>query len=105
MAASENGTWKGFNAGMRAGKGSSFDGGHRVPMFIRWPNGELTGGRDVDTLCAHIDVLPTLAELCALEDVRASDQDGESLKSILYGDKRILTRQNPNGALSASRKC
>ena len=86
----KNGTWKGFNAGMRAGKGSNFDGGHRVPMFIRWPNGELTGGRDVDTLCAHIDVLPTLAELCALEDVRASDRDGESLKSILYGDKESL---------------
>ena len=91
----KNGTWKGFNAGMRAGKGSNFDGGHRVPMFIRWPNGELTGGRDVDTLCAHIDVLPTLAELCALEDVRASDRDGESLKSILYGDKESLRDRIP----------
>jgi arylsulfatase A-like enzyme len=86
----KTGTWKGFNAGMRAGKGSNFDGGHRVPMFIRWPNGKLTGGRDVNTLCAHIDILPTLVEFCNLEDVRASERDGESLKSILYGDQEAL---------------
>ncbi|MBA64120.1 MAG: N-acetylgalactosamine 6-sulfate sulfatase [Planctomycetaceae bacterium] len=86
----KNGTWKGYNAGMRAGKGSNYDGGHRVPMFIRWPDGKLTGGRDVDTLCAHIDVLPTLSELCGLEDERAEERDGESLKSVLYGDKNGL---------------
>ena len=62
-------------------------------MFIRWPNGELTGGQDVDTLCAHIDVFNVGRALC-LGRCRASDRDGESLKSILYGDK-ILLRQNP----------
>lgn len=86
----KNGSWKGYNAGMRAGKGSNYDGGHRVPMFIRWPDGKLTGGRDVDQLCAHIDVLPTLSELCGLEDARAAERDGDSLKSILYGDKEAL---------------
>ncbi|MHC4400700.1 MAG: arylsulfatase [Planctomycetota bacterium] len=52
------GTWQGFNAGMRAGKGSEYDGGHRVPFFIRWPAGKIGGGRDVGQLSAHVDVLP-----------------------------------------------
>src|SRR5690606_30892421 len=26
-----------YNAGMRGEKGSNYDGGHRVPCFIRWP--------------------------------------------------------------------
>jgi len=58
----------GFNAGMRGKKGSPYDGGHRVPLFIRWPEGGLVGGRDVDRLAAHLDVLPTLIELCGLRD-------------------------------------
>jgi len=59
-------------------------------MFIRWPDGKLTGGRDVDQLCAHIDVLPTLSELCSLKDARAVERDGESLKSVLYGDQQAM---------------
>ena len=54
-------------AGLRAGKGSAFDGGHRVPFFIRYPAAGIEGGRDVDVLAAHIDLLPTLAELCGAE--------------------------------------
>ena len=57
----------GFNAGMRGTKGSEYDGGHRVPFFIRWPKGGIGGGRDVKQITAHIDVLPTLASLCKLK--------------------------------------
>ncbi|MCP5116450.1 MAG: arylsulfatase, partial [bacterium] len=43
--------WRdGNNAGMRAGKGSNYDGGHRVPFFIRWPAGRIGGGRDIGRL-------------------------------------------------------
>ena len=77
----------GFNAGMRGKKSSIYDGGHRVPFFIHWPEGGLTGGKDIETLTAHIDVLPTLAELC---DVPVSEDfapDGISLKPLLEGKK------------------
>jgi hypothetical protein len=73
------GTWPGFNAGMRDGKGSEYDGGHRVPFFIRWPNGDIGGGRDVDQLSAHVDVLPTLVELAGLNIPASADLDGSSL--------------------------
>ena len=30
---------RGFNAGMRGKKSSVYDGGHRVPFFVHWPDG------------------------------------------------------------------
>ena len=76
---------KGFNAGMRGTKGSLYDGGHRVPCFIRWPKGGLVGPRDVDALAAHLDVLPTLIELCGLKRPEAAKFDGVSLAPLLLG--------------------
>ncbi len=81
------GRWSGFNAGMRAGKGSEYDGGHRVPFFIRWPAGGIGGGRDVDKLSAHVDVLPTLAELCGVKAPAGVRLDGASLAGLLKGER------------------
>ncbi|MXY70187.1 MAG: arylsulfatase [Acidobacteriia bacterium] len=78
----------GFNAGMRGRKSSAFDGGHRVPLFIRWPAGGLGRPRDVDGLAAHIDLLPTLMELCGLERRSGPPLDGQSLADTLRGNGR-----------------
>ncbi len=75
----------GFGAGMRGKKGSQYDGGHRVPCFIRWPDGGLGGGRDVNRLTAHIDLLPTLIELCGLTQPDGVTFDGVSLVPLLKG--------------------
>ncbi|HIF79584.1 MAG TPA: hypothetical protein EYQ05_03240 [Gammaproteobacteria bacterium] len=48
---------------MRGGKGSGYDGRHRVPFLVHWPKGGIAGGRDDDTLTTHIDVLPTPVDL------------------------------------------
>jgi arylsulfatase A-like enzyme len=77
---------QGFNAGMRGAKGSLFDGGHRVPCFIRWPGGGLEGGHDVDTLTAHVDLLPTLVEFCRLKEPGGFPLDGRSLAPLLRGE-------------------
>ncbi|MBC7363215.1 MAG: arylsulfatase [Candidatus Aminicenantes bacterium] len=76
---------EGFNAGMRANKGSVYEGGHRVPCFIRWPGGGISGGKDIRHLSAHIDLLPTLIELCGLRVPVRIDFDGESLVPLLKG--------------------
>ena len=76
---------RGYNAGMRGTKGSEYEGGHRVPFFIRWPSGNIGGGRDVPQLAAHIDVLPTLAELCSVDLPKGPDIDGTSLVPLLKG--------------------
>jgi len=52
-----------FNAGMKAGKGTTYQGGTRVPVFFRWPAGGIPAGAECDALSAHLDLFPTLAEL------------------------------------------
>jgi arylsulfatase A-like enzyme len=51
-----------YTAGYKTGKGSVYEGGTHVPAFWRW-QGVLGEGVDIGALCAHIDLLPTLAEL------------------------------------------
>ena len=74
-----------FNAGMRGKKNSEYDGGHRVPFFVKYPNGKLEAGKDVNNISAHIDVLPTLIELCGLELNKPIDFDGKSLMPLING--------------------
>lgn len=73
----------GYNAGMRGKKSSIYEGGHRVPFFIRWPRGGLIENRTVPHLAAHIDVLPTLAELCDLKLPDPYQPDGISFAKTL----------------------
>ena len=73
----------GFNAGMRGKKGSEYDGGHRVPFFLHWPEGGFDVGRDVEQVTANVDILPTLIELCALERPDGCEFDGRSLVPLL----------------------
>ncbi|HCC70130.1 MAG TPA: N-acetylgalactosamine-4-sulfatase [Bacteroidales bacterium] len=75
----------GFNAGMNGMKGTPYDGGHRVPCFIHWPAGGLAEGRDFDGLTAHIDILPSLIEMCGLERINGPEVDGISLWKYLTG--------------------
>ncbi|WPJ96233.1 arylsulfatase [Coraliomargarita algicola] len=87
----DNGTAGGnkiYDAGLKGSKGSEYEGGHRVPFFIRWPNGQLTGGKDIDHLLAHYDVLPTFVDLLGLEFEPAKPLDGMSFKPL-------LTESNP----------
>ncbi len=82
----DNGTAQGekvFNAGMRGKKGSPYDGGHRVPCFMYWPGGGLDKPVVVDRLTAHLDLLPTLTDLCGLKLPRPIRFDGASLKPLL----------------------
>ncbi len=63
----KNGNVTGFNSGMRGTKGSEYEGGHRVPFFIHWKDGNISVAKDINQLTAQIDILPTLAELCDLK--------------------------------------
>ncbi|MCB1020980.1 MAG: arylsulfatase [Acidobacteria bacterium] len=80
------GAWPGFNADMRGQKGSEYEGGHRVPFFVRWPAGKFGEPRDVETLAAHIDILPTLAEIAEVNLSASLDIDGKSLLPLLRGE-------------------
>lgn len=76
---------KRYNAGMRGLKGSVYDGGIRVPCFVRWA-GTLNPNK-VDRIAAHVDVTPTLLEICGARNPAGVKLDGRSLLPLLRGDK------------------
>jgi len=76
-----------FNAGLRGWKGSVYDGGIRVPFYIRWP-GHFPAGHAVDRIAAHIDLLPTLVDACGLSPPAGVRLDGKSLLPLLRGVQR-----------------
>jgi arylsulfatase A-like enzyme len=81
----DNGTAAGakvFNAGMKGNKGSPYDGGHRVPMFIHWPDKGLNKHVKFDTLCHAVDIVPTLLQACKVENTADVKFDGWPLGRI-----------------------
>jgi arylsulfatase A-like enzyme len=79
-----------YNAGMRGGKTTLWEGGHRVPCFIRWPKGNFGTPRDIDELTEVQDLLPTLLELCAITPRQTPKFDGTSLAGLLSGREQHL---------------
>ncbi len=75
-----------FNAGLRNRKGTVYEGGTRVPCYVRWP-GRVEPGRVIDTPLAHIDITPTLIEACRVPMLGnvAPPFDGRSLVGLLTG--------------------
>ena len=72
-----------YNAGMRGMKTELWEGGHRVPCLISWPNGGLAKPQAIDGLTQVQDMLPTLLDLCnILTDCKF---DGMSLAPVLRG--------------------
>lgn len=84
----------GFNAGMRGKKSSVYEGGHRVPFFIHWPAGGISKGRDIQSLAAHLDVLPTLADLCGITLPKSHHADGISFAKQLTDIKAAPHRDH-----------
>lgn len=87
----DNGTASGsktYDAGMTGHKGQVTEGGHRVPFYIQWPAGNIGGGKDVDQLTAHYDVLPTLVEMMGLNFTPVKPLDGQSWMPLLKGEAK-----------------
>ena len=75
-----------FGAGLRAGKGTPYEGGVRVPYFWTWPRRFGRRGWDMDRIMGPMDVLPTLAEACEGARLPADRTiDGVSLLPLLTG--------------------
>jgi arylsulfatase A-like enzyme len=71
-----------YNAGLRGLKGQVYEGGIRVPCYVRWP-GHLSAGRRVEQIAAHIDIVPTLLEACQVSSPAGELFDGRSLMPLL----------------------
>lgn len=95
---SDNGPWlnygdhAGSSGGFREGKGTSFEGGQRVPAIIRWP-GVVPAGRVSNKLLSNIDILPTLAKLTGSK-LPKEKIDGIEFVDLLKGDDTKTPREN-----------
>ncbi|MFT6797227.1 MAG: arylsulfatase A-like enzyme, partial [Maribacter sp.] len=67
-----------YVGGLRGRKGDVYQGGVRVPFYIRYPSG-FEKNTDIETRAAHIDILPTVAQICNVELPKETLIDGKSL--------------------------
>ncbi|NLI00319.1 MAG: arylsulfatase [Chthonomonadales bacterium] len=72
-----------FNGGLRGLKGSVYEGGIRVPFFIRWP--AALQPRVAEPIGANVDIMPTLLDLAGVAPPPGVRLDGISLRSVLHG--------------------
>ena len=72
----------GYNAGMRGNKSTVYDGGIKSPFFAYWP-GKLQPGTASERIAAHIDVAPTILEICGVTKPADLKQDGRSIWPLL----------------------
>jgi arylsulfatase A-like enzyme len=87
---SDNGPWLSYgeHAGiadpLREGKGTTFDGGQRVPCVMRWP-GKIPAGKDCRQLATSMDLLPTFAYLTGGEKPK-NKIDGKNIWPLMAGE-------------------
>lgn len=74
-----------YIAGMKGLKSTVYRGGVRVPFFIRYPKA-FKGNQEYDINAAHIDLLPTLSDLCSVQMPSGKKIDGENLAPVLRGE-------------------
>nr|WP_287936718.1 sulfatase [Algoriphagus sp.] len=86
---SDNGPWlsygghSGLQGGLREGKGTSWDGGIRVPAIFTWP-GKIPSGIIPNQPAMTIDILPTLAEITS-SPLPELPIDGRSIWPLIQG--------------------
>jgi arylsulfatase A-like enzyme len=96
---SDNGpnSWR-WNDGMKGRKGSTDEGGNRVPCLVRWP-GHIKPGTKIPQIAGAIDLLPTLADIAGIPVVGTKPLDGVSIKPLLlretkkWPDRMIFSHQ------------
>jgi arylsulfatase A-like enzyme len=76
------------NHPLRAGKGSLYEGGSRVPLLVRWP-GVVEPRSRCSEVVSSIDFYPTLLEMAGVEPKPGHIMDGESITPLLRQTGRL----------------
>jgi len=71
------------NGNFRGGKRDIYEGGHRVPFFVRWPEGIKLPGRRWNGLVGQVDLLATFAEILGADVPEDAGEDSLSFASVL----------------------
>lgn len=81
------------NYGRRGKKGDAWDGGHRIPLIVKWPEGIKEAGVSNRTV-GLVDILATLAELTGQSLPDGQAEDSFSFLPILKGNLNAKTRDH-----------
>ncbi|MCX8038027.1 MAG: sulfatase [Candidatus Sumerlaeia bacterium] len=86
MFTSDNGgTQRAVNRPLRGFKGSTWEGGVRVPTLAWWP-GKVPAGTATDLMCGMFDILPTFAAIAGADIPADRRIDGADIRPLLFGD-------------------
>ncbi|MFN8355055.1 MAG: sulfatase [Spirosomataceae bacterium] len=94
---SDNGPWINFGnhagstGGFRQGKGTSYEGGHRVPCIVRW-KGVVPEGLVCNQLATTLDLLPTITKLCGASQP-TKPIDGVDIFPLFQGKFEVSPRK------------
>ena len=80
------------NAEWRYGKGSIYEGGHRIPFLLQWP-AAIQAGSTIDATVSLADFYATLADIVGEEAAPGIAPDSVSLLPLLLGEAE--TRGGP----------
>lgn len=72
------------SAGYRGHKADIYEGGHRVPLVVRWP-GHIQGGRTTKAVACLTDIYSTLEEITGQRRMALGGEDGFSLLPVFNG--------------------
>ena len=95
---SDNGPWFNFGnhagsaGGLREGKGTSWEGGNRVPCIMVWPR-VIPKGEICNQLSSTIDILPTVSAIVNVP-LEGRKIDGVNIYPLLTGDVSVSPREN-----------
>ncbi|MGV8814395.1 MAG: sulfatase family protein [Gelidibacter sp.] len=89
--------------GLRGGKYSAFEGGSKIPLIIRWPDGK-NKGMVSKALVSQVDFLRSFAQLTGVESVNADVIDSQNRLNVFLGDDTVgrssIVQESIRGPLS-----
>jgi arylsulfatase A len=77
----------------KGGKRDIYEGGHRVPFFVRWPGGIKQPGRSWEKIVGQVDLLATVAELLGATLPAHAGEDSQSFATVLTNPQADYERQ------------
>lgn len=89
---------KRYASNLRGLKGKVYEGGIKVPFYLKFPKIHGNNGKDINSLSAHIDVLPSLLNLCDIEIPKEKKIDGKNFLNKSLEERSFFsywTRKSP----------
>jgi len=83
----------GSNSPLRGRKGTTWEGGQRVPCIMRWP-GRIPAGITSSEITTSMDFLPTFARLAGTDAPSDRVIDGKDIRPLMFGEEGAVSQHD-----------